>query len=119
MTKRPLSIQAVLEARKRVASSYMSRKATIDGWFRRLEGDRLEIFFKTANVMGEPDRKIRASGPASDMNELAQWFEDKSGMRINAPWRTVNRDPIPGQTAFDFPELTMGEVTEEVEEDNG
>lgn len=97
----------------------MSRKATIAAWFRRLDDDRLEIFFKVADVTGQPDRKIRASGPASEMNELAQWFEDKTGMRINAPWRVVAREPIPGQTTFDFPELTMGEMTESVEEDNG
>lgn len=88
----------------------MPRKATIEGWFRRLEGDRLEIFLKIADVTGQRDRKIRASGPSGDMNELAEWFEEKTGMRIDAPWRVVVRAPIPGQTAFDLPAVTMGEI---------
>lgn len=85
-------------------------KATLDGWFRKLEGDRLEVFLRTANVPGQQDRKIRASGPASEMNELADWFEEKTGMRVGAPWRVVTRKQIPGQLSLPT-ELTMGELS--------
>lgn len=83
----------------------MAPKAQIDGWFRRLEDDRLEIFFKVANVIGQPDRKIRASGPVAEMNELADWFEQKTGMHVGAGWRTVTDRPIPGQITMEMGEL--------------
>lgn len=85
-------------------------RATLDGWCRKLEGDRLEIFFRASNVPGQQDRKIRASGPASEMNELADWFEEKTGMRVSAPWRVVTRKPIPGQLEFPT-ELTIVELS--------
>ncbi len=85
-------------------------RATLDGWFRKLDGDRLEIFFRTANVPGQQDRKIRASGPASEMNELADWFEQKTGRTISAPWRVVTRKPIPGQLGLELG-LTMAELS--------
>lgn len=79
----------------------------IDGWLRQLEGDRLEIFLKVSDVQGQQDRKIRASGPRDDMLDLVEWFEGKTGMRVNhpvLPRRTPQ--PMPGQT-----ELTLGEPT--------
>ncbi len=87
-------------------------KGTIDAWCRKLDGDRLEIFFRVANVPGQQDRKIRASGPVGEMNELADWFEEKTGMKVNAPWRVVTRSQIPGQLGFAV-ELTMGELESE------
>jgi len=83
----------------------MPVKGQIEGWFRSLQGDRLEIHLKVENVMGVAPRKIRASGPASEMNELADWFEEKTGMKVSAPWRTVKPYVIPGQT-----ELELGEA---------
>lgn len=89
----------------------MPRKPHIDGWFRRLADDRLEIFFKVAHVTGQPERKIRASGPVAEMNELADWFEEKTGMRVNATWRNVARRPIPGQLSLTLGELAMDELS--------
>lgn len=86
----------------------MPRSATkmppVEGWFRQLEGGNVEIFVKAHG------RKIRAHGPSSEMNELVDWFEEKTGVTVEAAWR-VRRGvkPLPGQTALD-----MGEVTEAV-----
>jgi hypothetical protein len=80
----------------------------ISGWLRQLEGERLEVFLKVSDVQGQPDRKIRASGPEDEMFELVMWFEGKTGMRVNhpvLPRRTAK--PIPGQT-----ELTLGDRLE-------
>ncbi len=85
-------------------------KPTIDAWFRQLQGNRLEVFFRVVGLSGQPDRKIRASGPAAEMNELADWFESKTGMTVHAPWRTLTRKPMPGQLGMDL-ELTMGELS--------
>lgn len=70
-----------------------------EGWFSALEGDRLEIFLKTE---GPPALKIRASGPASEMYELADWFERVTGLKVTAEtknWRhqSSGPKPIPGQ----------------------
>lgn len=83
--------------------------STIDGWIRRINGDRLEIFLKVEAVEGQPDRKIRASGPEADMMELVVWFEDRTGFRVSSPVlpRRAPR-PIAGQI-----ELTMGELSSE------
>lgn len=82
--------------------------ATIEGWLRRLDGERLEIFLKIANAEGVRDRKIRASGPVEEMYELVDWFETKTGLRVNVPDR-VRTGPaqLEGQM-----NLTMGEVSD-------
>lgn len=56
-----------------------------EGWFRKLEGERLEIFLKHG------DRKVRAHGPEADMFELVEWFEDKTGVQIQGGWRRPPR----------------------------
>lgn len=83
----------------------------VEGWFKRLDGDRLEIFFKIENVPGVRDMKLRASGPPERMNELADWFEQQSGMTIQAPWRVKPTKVIPGQEALFTPELALGELS--------
>lgn len=94
-------------------------KPQITGWFRRLDNGRLEIFLKVQGA-DTADRKIRASGPAMEMNELADWFEEKTGLRVEATWRTVRRGPkvMEGQMALGMgevpPETTLDELTEEV-----
>lgn len=93
-------------------------KPTTEAWFKRLEGDRLEIFFKTADHPGKPDLKIRASGMPQAMNELADWFEAQVGMKINAPWRVKPVKEIPGQTSLSFTELDMGDATGIVGDDS-
>lgn len=81
----------------------------VSGWTRPLEGDRLEIFLKAENVHGAPDRKIRASGPREEMYELVDWFEDKTGLRVDVPNRVrTGPAPIPGQTT-----LVTGDMTAE------
>lgn len=91
-------------------SSRVPLTPLIEGWFRSLEDGRLEIFLKVDNVQGVLARKIRASGPAAEMNELADWFEEKTGLKINAPWRVVKDRPIPGQVTFEFAELQPGDA---------
>jgi hypothetical protein len=87
----------------------------IQGWLRQLEdgdgGARLEIFLKAENHQGQPDRKIRASGPIHEMVELVEWFEEKTGLRVESPV-LPKRPPrqLPGQTAM---ELHLGEPTQE------
>lgn len=82
----------------------MPSSAHIEGWFRRLQDDRLEIYLKVDRTAGVQPRKIRASGPEAEMNELADWFEQKAGLRVAAPWRTVKANPIPGQIELDMSE---------------
>lgn len=88
----------------------MARKPEITAWFQRLADDRLEIFFKVANVGGVPDMKVRASGAPQHMNQLADWFEEQTGLNIEAPWRVKVRPVIPGQAALFDAKLVMGEV---------
>lgn len=81
-------------------------KPHVQGWVAPLVNGRLEIFLKTANLPGQPDRKIRASGSEEEMDELLDWFEQRSGMRVEVPNRKrVHRGPKPpeGQMV-----LTMG-----------
>lgn len=70
-----------------------------EGWFHTLENERLEIFLKTE---GPPGIKIRASGPESEMYELADWFERTTGLTVSAEtknWRrrATGPAPLPGQ----------------------
>lgn len=84
----------------------------IEGWVRKLEGDRLEIFLKVERMQGVRDRKIRASGPTQEMYELVDWFEGKTGLTVNVPDRPrTGPRPIAGQIGM---ELDMGQMTEEV-----
>lgn len=82
----------------------MASKGQIDGWFRRLNDGRLEIFLRVAGVSGVADRKIRASGPADEVNELADWFEAKSGLKVSAPWRTAGSKVMAGQMSMEVDE---------------
>lgn len=80
--------------------------APVEGWFRQLEDGNVEIFVKAHG------RKIRAHGPASEMNELVDWFEEKTGVTVEASWRVrQGAKPIPGQGELPFT-LDMGEATE-------
>jgi hypothetical protein len=89
-----------------------ARHPHIEGWVRRLNGDRLEIFLKVERCDGQPDRKIRASGPEAEMVELVEWFEEKTGLRVSSPVlpRRVAA-PIPGQVSLDLTEI--GELASE------
>lgn len=76
-----------------------------EGWFHPLEGERLEIFLKVEGP-GAPQIKLRASGPESEMYELADWFERVTGLTVSGDvrkWRAnVNRPrPVSGQLGFD------------------
>jgi hypothetical protein len=90
----------------------MPRTPKIEGWIRRLEGDRLEILLKVEHLGGVQDRKIRASGPTAEMYELVDWFEGVTGLTVNVPDRLrTGPRPTEGQMTF-----TMGErPSEEVE----
>jgi acylphosphatase len=78
----------------------------VEGWFRQLDGGRVEIFVKAHG------RKIRAHGPSSEMNELVDWFEEKTGVTVEASWRVrTGPKPIPGQAELPLT-LEMGEATE-------
>lgn len=70
-----------------------------EGWFHTLENERLEIFLKTE---GPPAIKIRASGPETEMYELADWFERVTGLTVSAETKNWRRQstgpaPLPGQ----------------------
>jgi hypothetical protein len=70
----------------------MTNAPTIEGWLRKLQDERLEIFLKA------DDRKIRASGPRAEMYELVDWFEEKTGLAVNVPERVYTGPrPIAGQ----------------------
>lgn len=87
----------------------MPRTQKIEGWIKRLEGDRLEILLKVEHLGDTPDRKIRASGPTADMYELVDWFEEKTGLTVNVPDRLrTGPKPTEGQMTF-----TMGELPSE------
>lgn len=78
----------------------------VEGWFRQLEDGNVEIFVKAHG------RKIRAHGPSSEMNELVDWFEEKTDVTVEASWRVRKASrPIPGQTVLPIT-LEMGEATE-------
>lgn len=69
----------------------------IEGWFRELDHGRLEIFLKTDAL------KVRCSGSYDEMMELVDWFEERTGLRVDSPrWRRVRKGPRPieGQMAF-------------------
>jgi hypothetical protein len=84
-------------------------RTKVQGWVSQLDGDRLEIYLKVENAEGIDSRKIRASGPTADMYELVDWFEAKTGMRVNVPNRPhTGPKPMAGQM-----ELTMGELPSE------
>jgi hypothetical protein len=79
------------------------KQPKIEGWFRQLDGGRVEIYLKC------DDRKIRCSGPEEDMFELVDWFESRTGLRVESPsWRRVRRGPpVPdNQMALVVPELS-------------
>lgn len=67
----------------------------IEGWFRQLDEGRIEIFLKV-EFRDQPTRKIRSSGPEAEMFELVEWFEQKTGLRVDSPtWRRVRTGPKP------------------------
>jgi hypothetical protein len=84
------------------------RKPVIEGWVCQLHDNRLEIFLKVERMEGTQDRKIRASGSRPEMEELIAWFEEKSGLKVEVPWRTTQK-PIPGQMTLVAGEHAEGE----------
>ena len=84
----------------------MARQRKIEGWFRQLDDERIEVYLKV-----EGELKIRASGAEKEMYELVDWFEEKTGLTVNADWRRVRKGPKPieGQTSM-IPEVTDGDV---------
>lgn len=73
----------------------------IEGWFRKLVFGRIEIFLKVDTEDGPV--KLRASGKEDDMFELVDWFEGKTGLKVESPsWRRVRTGPKPmaGQTSM-------------------
>lgn len=95
-----------------MAGARTPRKPKIEGWIRQLEGvKRLEIFLKVEGAEGQPDRKIRASGPQDEMLELVEWFEGKTGMHVESPIlpRRVPK-PIPGSLTFDLGDVPTSEL---------
>jgi hypothetical protein len=90
----------------------MAPQAPPEGWFRRMADGRVEVFLKHG------DRKLRAHGNEGDMNELVDWFEDKSGLRVEMPWRKRPPSrPIPGQMGLPLT-LELGEAREPVLEES-
>lgn len=90
------------------------RKAHLEGWIRKLNNDRLEIFLKVERVDGQPDRKLRASGAAGEMLELVEWFEGKTGLRVESPVLPKRAPALtPGQLGFELTE--KGELQSEDE----
>jgi hypothetical protein len=88
------------------------RRGRTQGWIKRLEGDRLEIFVRCADFSDVPDTKIRASGPEASMLELVEWFEEKTGLRVNSPILPRRAPkPIPGQLGFIMDELPSHDDT--------
>jgi hypothetical protein len=89
----------------------MPETTRTEGWFHPLEGDRLEIFLKVVGP-DAPNVKLRASGPESEMYELADWFERVTGLTVSGDvrkWRRGSAPPRPvtGQESFEFPELSL------------
>lgn len=90
------------------------RKPKIEGWIRRLENGRLEIFLKVEDS-SPLDRKIRASGPDSDMLELVEWFEEKTGLQVSSPVLPKRvKPPMPGsQPLFEIGDEATSELESE------
>lgn len=85
----------------------------IEGWFRQLDGDRMEIFLKVESKSA-PDRKLRASGPTEEMYELVDWFEQNTGLRFSSPkWRRVRKGHRPLAGQVDMLELLSEDKVEE------
>ena len=86
-----------------------------EAWFRRLDADRLEIFLKVERPPDQgDDYKIRASGPEDDMFELVDFFERRTGMRVDSPeWRRIYKGarPIVGQETMQFEEAGNGKLS--------
>jgi acylphosphatase len=79
----------------------------VEGWFRQLEDGNVEIFVKAHG------RKIRAHGPSSEMNELVDWFEEKTGVTVEASWRVRKASTSDPRPRRQLPlTLEMGEATE-------
>lgn len=92
-----------------------TRKPQIEGWIRKLNDERLEIFLKVERRDGQPDCKIRASGPADDMVELVDWFEEKTGLRVTSPILPKRVKHVPrGQESFVLTDI--GELPSEESE---
>lgn len=86
----------------------------VEGWLRELANDRLEVFLKLDRTT-PPARpcKVRASGPKSDMLELVEWFEEKTGLVVNHPiLGPRTKQPLPGQM-----EMTLGTGNPELSSD--
>lgn len=80
-----------------------------EGWFHPLEGDRLEVFLKVEGP-GAPQIKLRASGPESEMYELADWFERVTGLRVSGDvkkWRRTASGVKPVEGQLGFEELSL------------
>lgn len=90
-----------------------TRRPIIEGWVCQLADHRLEIFLKIERIgNGVPDRKIRASGPREEMEELIAWFEQKTALSVTVPWKTSVK-PIPGQTTLLLGDVPEGEQPDE------
>lgn len=88
-----------------------------DGWFQDLEGGRKEIFLKVEGP-GAPQIKLRASGPESEMYELADWFERVTGLQVAGTVKNWRRSgsaprPIEGQGTLDFSELSLNATVDD------
>lgn len=92
----------------------MPESTKTEGWFQPLEGDRLEIFLKVVGP-GAPNVKVRASGPVSEMHELADWFERATGLQVSGDvkkWR-ANGKPRPVEGQLGFEELSLDATVDE------
>lgn len=79
----------------------MAQGGKVEGWFRELDDNRLEIFLKARGV------KIRSSGGREGMFELVEWFENMTGLRVENPKlrRPPRRGPRPMAGQLDMTEL--------------
>jgi hypothetical protein len=68
----------------------------VEGWFNELAEGGLELFLKAESL------KVRASGTAEEMGELADWFEEKTGHSVAGLPKRIKRGPrpLPGQTSI-------------------
>lgn len=93
------------------------RPPKVEGWVSQLDGGRVEIFLKVERFDGAADYKIRSSGPEADMMELVDFFERKTGLRVEVPHMQRARrgpKPIDGQTM-----LLMGDRPDDTPDDDG
>lgn len=71
-----------------------------EGWFRPLNDGRTEIFLKGQGL------KLRCSGDQDTMNELADFFEEKTGLSVNGPdsdvFTRVRKGPAPIEGQLDL-----------------